>query len=172
MGAALQHPVHGYYTRNDHQIGPEGDFTTAPEISQLFGEAIAIWCVAVWMSMGSPSKFNLVEMGPGKGTLMKDIIRTAQKFPDFRKAATVHLVETSAALRQKQREVLCCKLLEGSPVQTHANTSHNEEMKMRLPDNGFICWHSHFHTVPSGPLIFVGQVTYHSLSFYSSLLMR
>lgn len=176
MHHCLQHPVHGYYTSQDSQIGRAGDFTTAPEISQLFGEAIGVWMVSVWAAMGAPAQFHLVEMGPGKGTLMLDILRTARSFPRFREAATVHLVETSPSLRSRQRSVLGCSSL---PKPTTGSTAGSdatgtqaapqldsamkinglpaEEMSMVLPDGGLIHWHLNFHDVPAGPMLFVGQ---------------
>eukprot|EP00617_Octactis_speculum_P010074 CAMPEP_0185787422 /NCGR_PEP_ID=MMETSP1174-20130828/140507_1 /TAXON_ID=35687 /ORGANISM="Dictyocha speculum, Strain CCMP1381" /LENGTH=137 /DNA_ID=CAMNT_0028480571 /DNA_START=166 /DNA_END=576 /DNA_ORIENTATION=+ len=95
MTHALQHPLHGYYTSSASQIGRAGDFVTAPEISQLFGEMVGIWCVATWTAMGAPAQVNLVEMGPGKGTLMKDILRVARRFPSFHSALSIHFMETS-----------------------------------------------------------------------------
>ncbi|NNE83045.1 MAG: hypothetical protein HKN28_03650, partial [Alphaproteobacteria bacterium] len=77
MGAALGHPVFGYYMGND-PFGVAGDFTTAPEISQMFGELVGLWCAEVWRLMGSPAPFNLIELGPGRGTLMQDALRAAR----------------------------------------------------------------------------------------------
>ncbi len=74
MSEALANPQHGYYMTGD-PLGKEGDFITAPEISQMFGELIGLWCATVWNQMGSPSKINLIEMGPGRGTLMVDAWR-------------------------------------------------------------------------------------------------
>ncbi|HRK97804.1 MAG: SAM-dependent methyltransferase [Alphaproteobacteria bacterium] len=101
----LSHPEHGYYIKKD-PLGVAGDFTTSPEISQLFGEMIGIWAVNKWQEMGCPSAINLVECGPGRGTLMADLLRIAAMIPDFDAALQVHLVEMSPFLRQKQREAL------------------------------------------------------------------
>ncbi|CAN0312858.1 unnamed protein product [Discosporangium mesarthrocarpum] len=76
---ALQHPKHGYYIREEKKIGSGGDFVTAPEISQVFGELLCVWCVATWTGMGSPERVRMVELGPGKGTLMKDFLRAASR---------------------------------------------------------------------------------------------
>lgn len=105
MGLCLADPEHGYYMTRD-PIGADGDFTTAPEISQMFGEMIGVWLVNVWQSMNAPPLFHLVELGPGRGTLMADILRTAKVAPDFLQAAQIHLVETSPVLRDRQQKAL------------------------------------------------------------------
>ena len=105
MALCLGHPHHGYYMTRD-PFGAEGDFITAPEISQMFGELIGLWAVAVWQQMGMPANIRLIEMGPGRGTLMMDALRAARGMPEFRKAASVHLVETSPFLRKIQQDTL------------------------------------------------------------------
>ncbi len=105
MEDALLHPHDGYYT-SQAPIGAEGDFTTAPEISQIFGELIGLWLVQCWTDIGSPKSFNLVELGPGRGVLMQDILRAAKLRPDFLDAAHVWLVETSGRLRHEQQRRL------------------------------------------------------------------
>ena len=84
MALCLSDPRHGYYTTRD-PLGAAGDFTTAPEISQMFGELIGLWCVEVWRAMdavrGTPQSLHLVELGPGRGTLMKDLLRAAKIVP-------------------------------------------------------------------------------------------
>ncbi|MBY0428828.1 MAG: SAM-dependent methyltransferase [Alphaproteobacteria bacterium] len=102
MELCLFHERYGYYNTHD----PLRDFATAPEISQLFGEMIAVWCIDCWMKLGSPSSFTLLECGPGRGTLMADICRTAALVPDFIKAANVVLLEKSPLLKLKQQEAL------------------------------------------------------------------
>jgi SAM-dependent MidA family methyltransferase len=101
MGLCLRH----YYATRD-PFGPGGDFVTAPEISQMFGELIGLWAVAVWQSMGGPAPVRLVEIGPGRGTLMADALRAARLAPDFLAAVSLHLVETSPVLRERQRQTL------------------------------------------------------------------
>ncbi len=101
MELALAHPELGYYRRKD-PIGRAGDFVTAPEISQMFGELIGMWCASLWERMGSPAEIALVELGPGKGTLMTDLLRAAALRPDFRRALRIHLVETGPVLRAAQ----------------------------------------------------------------------
>lgn len=105
MALCLGHPRHGYYMKQD-PFGADGDFTTAPEISQIFGELIGLWAASVWQAMGAPTSIRLVELGPGRGTLMHDMLRAARALPGFRDALSVHLVETSPVLRERQRETL------------------------------------------------------------------
>jgi len=105
VSAALLHPVDGYYTRRD-PLGEGGDFTTAPEISQMFGELIGLWCAAVWLQTGRPPRLQLIELGPGRGTLMADALRAAASVPAFRDALAVHLVEASPVLAAVQRRTL------------------------------------------------------------------
>ena len=98
MQLCLTHPRYGYYVTRD-PLGARGDFITAPEVSQMFGELIGAWAAAVWRQMGSPPTVRLMELGPGRGTLMADVLRAAKALPDFRAALSVHLVEISPALR-------------------------------------------------------------------------
>ena len=105
MALCLGHPLHGYYMSRD-PFGPDGDFITAPEISQIFGELVGIWCAAAFQALGAPRQFNLIELGPGRGTLMSDILRAARVMPGFREAAHIHLVETSPTLRKLQADRL------------------------------------------------------------------
>ncbi|MGX1785871.1 class I SAM-dependent methyltransferase [Bosea sp. NPDC055332] len=105
MALCLGHPRHGYYMKQD-PFGAAGDFTTAPEISQIFGELVGIWAASVWQAMGAPASIRLVELGPGRGTLMQDMLRAARALPGFGAALSVHLVETSPVLRERQRETL------------------------------------------------------------------
>ncbi len=105
MGLCLSHPAYGYYMAHE-PFGEDGDFITAPEISQVFGELIGIWCVAAWQAMGAPASFNLVELGPGRGTLMNDMTRAARVAPGFLPAAKLHLVETSPRLREIQKQAI------------------------------------------------------------------
>ena len=101
MELALHHPTLGYY-RNRDPLGAAGDFTTAPEISQMFGEMIGAWLAVVWQQMGSPATVRLAELGPGRGTLMSDALRATRALPGFHHAIDLHLVETSEPLRAAQ----------------------------------------------------------------------
>src|SRR5271165_5562878 len=85
MELALAHPEYGYYMNRD-PFGASGDFTTAPEISQMFGELIGLWSAEVWSVMGRPDPLQFIELGPGRGTLMSDALRAARVAPEFRAA--------------------------------------------------------------------------------------
>jgi NADH dehydrogenase [ubiquinone] 1 alpha subcomplex assembly factor 7 len=112
MELALGHSEHGYYMGRD-PFGAAGDFITAPEISQMFGELLGLWAAEVWASMGRPRPIRLIELGPGRGTMMSDALRAARIVPDFRSAIDVTLVETSPTLAEIQHETL---LTSGAPV--------------------------------------------------------
>lgn len=128
-----------YYASRD-PIGPNGDFITSPEISQVFGECIGAWCIDIWEQLGSPAAFNLVELGPGRGTLMSDILRSGRVRPGFVRGAQVSLIETSPHLTQVQ----------------HHNLSASEA--------GSIRWHPVIDQVPEGlPTIVVSNEFFDAL---------
>ena len=101
----LFHPIYGYYMK-ETVFGTGGDFTTAPEVSQMFGELLAMSILQAWMDQGSPSKIILAELGPGRGTLMADVLRTLKNHPEFLNATEIHLIEASQNLKLKQKKVL------------------------------------------------------------------
>jgi SAM-dependent MidA family methyltransferase len=105
MTDCLLHPEHGYYTTRD-PLGADGDFITAPEISQMFGELIGLALAQSWLDQGRPAPFTLAELGPGRGTLMADALRAAAKVPGFTDAAQVTLIEASPVLRARQAQAL------------------------------------------------------------------
>ena len=131
MAETLFNPKYGYYMTGD-PLGKQGDFVTAPEISQMFGELIGLWSAVVWEQIGSPKKINLIEMGPGRGTLMADAVRAISSIPDFLAAIDIHIIETSPSLQRRQKRNL--KAL-----------------------NINIKWHKSFVNVPDGPLIFIAN---------------
>ncbi len=135
MAEALTHPEDGYYMTGD-PFGAGGDFVTAPEVSQMFGELIGLWCATVWDTMGRPNPVVLAELGPGHGTLMADALRAAARMPGFLEASRAHLVETSPPLREKQRAAL----------EEHAVT-----------------WHDNFDGVPDAPLLLVANELFDAL---------
>ncbi len=114
MTQCLLHPQHGYYTTRD-PLGVQGDFITAPEISQMFGEILGLLVAQVWMDQGRPDPFTLAELGPGRGTLMADILRITKRVPGFHNALDLHLIEASPVLRAVQR----------TRLQTHTPTFHD-----------------------------------------------
>ncbi len=131
MHVCMADPTDGYYA-NREAIGRSGDFITAPEVSQMFGEMIGVWCVLAWEAMGKPKSVNLVELGPGRGTLMADLLRTTQKFTEFHSALAVHLIETSPRLRNEQQLLLC--------------DSHSK-----------ISWHDNLNDVLDVPFLLIGN---------------
>jgi NADH dehydrogenase [ubiquinone] 1 alpha subcomplex assembly factor 7 len=105
MSEALANPRHGYYRQRD-PLGTQGDFITAPEISQIFGELIGAWLAERWQALGSPEKVQLVELGPGRGTLMADALRATRSIAGFHAAIGLHLVEINDTLKQAQRDAI------------------------------------------------------------------
>jgi NADH dehydrogenase [ubiquinone] 1 alpha subcomplex assembly factor 7 len=135
MAEALGHPRLGYY-RRALPLGAAGDFTTAPEISQMFGELIGAWLAERWIAIGAPSPVRLIELGPGRGTLMADALRATRNIPGFHTALRLHLVDTSAPLRAEQQRALGAF----------------------APD-----WHERFDEVPSGPTLVVANEFFDAL---------
>jgi NADH dehydrogenase [ubiquinone] 1 alpha subcomplex assembly factor 7 len=131
MEACLADARSGYY-RTCQPIGAEGDFITAPEISQIFGELLGLWAVAAWQAMGEPSRIVIAELGPGRGTLVADALRAWRSLPKFLDSVSVALVEMSPSLREAQRETLS-----GSPAPLH--------------------WYDRIDDVPDGALIVIAN---------------
>ena len=131
MQICLMHPEHGYYTTRD-PLGAAGDFTTAPEISQMFGELLGLAMAQAWLDQGAPAPFALVELGPGRGTLMADMLRATAKVPGFSDAAQIHLVEGSPTLRAVQR-----RTLQGTDVQWHDRLEDVPDLPIFLVANEF-----------------------------------
>ncbi len=135
MAECLMHPEHGYYARRD-PLGAGGDFTTAPEISQMFGELLGLALAQAWLDQGAPAPLVLAECGPGRGTLMADVLRATRAVPGFHDAARVHLVETSPALRAVQAETL---------------------------GRDDIAWHDHAGALPDAPLFLLANEFFDAL---------
>ena len=133
MAECLLHPGHGYYPTRD-PLGAAGDFTTAPEISQMFGELLGLALAQAWLDQGSPESIVLAELGPGRGTLMADVLRATARVPGFAAAAAVHLVEASPPLREEQRK--------------------------RVPQ---ATWHASIADLPEGPLFLVANEFFDAL---------
>ena len=120
MADCLLHPQHGYYTTRE-PFGTAGDFITAPEISQMFGELLGLALAQYWLDLGCPAPFTLAEIGPGRGTLMADVLRATARVPGFHAAAQIILIEASPRLQAVQRaklegyEVRWCERIESLP---------------------------------------------------------
>jgi NADH dehydrogenase [ubiquinone] 1 alpha subcomplex assembly factor 7 len=136
MQEALLHPEHGYYRRQP-ALGAAGDFVTAPEISQMFGELLGLWCLDYWERMGAPDPVLLVELGPGRGVLMADALRATRLRPAFHKALRLHLVEASPVLRSRQREALAPFLDQIAPARWHNALADLPEAPLLLVANEF-----------------------------------
>ena len=131
---AVADPEAGYWQRRSI-IGAGGDFVTAPEISQIFGELLGLWCAGAWQSMGMPPSVRLVELGPGRGTLMRDVLRTLRRaLPAMHAGLHVHLVELSAPFRAAQAELLAGFTAAADPV-----------------------WHDDLSQVPPAPAIVIAN---------------
>jgi len=137
MAAALTDPEAGYYMTGD-PFGARGDFVTAPEVSQMFGELIGLWCADTWARMGAPDPVLLVELGPGRGTAMADALRALHVAPDCRAALRPQLVEISPTLGARQRETLAAAGLEAR-------------------------WHERLDQVPEGPLLVIANEFFDAL---------
>ncbi|KAF8068163.1 midA [Scenedesmus sp. PABB004] len=152
MGEVLTHPASGYYMARD-VFGAAGDFTTSPEISQAFGEVLGVWCVLVWQALGQPARLRLVELGPGRGTLMADLLRGTAGFAGFASALEVHLVEVSPALRRQQWAALRCS------GEQQAGAEREEGGHGVCGINGAqVSWHASLDAVPRGaPALFLAH---------------
>lgn len=132
MQECLLHPKYGYYATRD-PFGQQGDFITAPEISQMFGELLGLCLAQAWLDRGAPSTFALAELGPGRGTLMADILRATRSVPGFHAAMDLHLIEASSTLRDIQS-----KTLGDYQITWHDNLSELPEAPLFLVANEFL----------------------------------
>ena len=135
MALALLDPKEGYYRRAE-ALGRAGDFITAPEVSQVFGELLGIWCIEQWHRLGEPRPFKLIELGPGRGTLAADVLRALRLRPELLEGLEVHLVEVNETLRQQQRCVL---------------------------RNASVTWHENLEAVPTGPFALIANEFFDAL---------
>ena len=167
MTVALTHPTYGYYMRHTEVFGRGGDFVTSPEVSQVFGELLGVWCVACWQKLGRPARIRVVEAGPGKGTLMADILRSTAVFDGFHAALDVSLVEVSAHLRAVQRQTLAAageEEVAAAAAATGDAGSYDAPLAWRAPSGPVtagrsgggsptvdVRWHVGLESVPSDP---------------------
>ncbi|KAI3768641.1 hypothetical protein L2E82_19471 [Cichorium intybus] len=149
MEEVLINPKAGFYINRD-VFGAEGDFITSPEVSQMFGEMVGVWAMCLWEQMGQPDRVNLVELGPGRGTLMADLLRGASKFEKFTKSLHIHMIEVSPALKKIQKLTLKCDNEDENTATTSTGTS--------------VSWHSTLEEVPTGlPTIIIAHEFFDAL---------
>ena len=139
MAAVLVHPRFGVYTARD-PIGADGDFITAPEVSQVFGELVCAWCRVLWRAIGAPDPILVVELGPGRGALMADFLRVSRTDAEFHRALRLWLVEASPTMRASQRRSL-------------------RAAEMIAPPS----WCDTFAQVPDGPLLLIANEFFDAL---------
>lgn len=155
MRKCLLHPTYGYYARPgaERVIGMEGDFITAPELSRVFGDLVGVWLVSEWVAMGKPREVHVVEIGPGRGTLMDDILRATKNWPEFRNAARIEMIEASSSMRIAQQKTLRAEPLDERVWTVPNNTAVRsfEETRVR--------WHDSLDELDelSSPTLFVAQ---------------
>jgi NADH dehydrogenase [ubiquinone] 1 alpha subcomplex assembly factor 7 len=142
MQICLTHPEYGYYLKRD-PLGRDGDFITAPEVSQMFGELIGLWAASVWNAMGMPQEVKFIELGPGRGTMMGDALRAVRILPAFHDAISVHLVEASPTLRDKQRD--------------------------KLADAAYVEWYDRIEDIPEGPAIILANEFFDALPIHQAV---
>lgn len=150
MKEALTNPHAGYYTTRDAVFGGGGDFVTAPDVSQLLGDCLAVWAVLEWRRVGSPAACRYVELGPGRGTLAADLLRAAAPVPGFASSLAIHLVEVSPSLRRAQWDALRC----GPPGSTGPEAAPGEPAAgvSHLAAGAAVAWHATLDSVPpAGP---------------------
>ena len=131
MTLCLLDPVDGYYPTRD-PLGSDGDFITAPEISQMFGEVLGLWCLQSWIDLGKPESCHLIELGPGRGIMMSDMLRAASLDKEFKSALKVWLIEASSALEAVQGQTLANAGVE-------------------------VSWAPDLDAIPAGPSIIIGN---------------
>ncbi|XP_010256307.1 PREDICTED: protein arginine methyltransferase NDUFAF7, mitochondrial [Nelumbo nucifera] len=159
MEEVLTNPKAGFYINRD-VFGSGGDFITSPEVSQMFGEMIGIWAMCLWEQMGQPDKVNLVELGPGRGTLLADFLRGTSKFEKFTKSLHLHLVECSPTLQKLQYSTLKCT--------DEDNTGSSVDQRTISTLAGVpVYWHATLEQVPSGlPTIVIAHEFYDALPIH------
>nr|XP_043617128.1 protein arginine methyltransferase NDUFAF7, mitochondrial-like [Erigeron canadensis] len=152
MEEVLINPKAGFYINRD-VFGAEGDFITSPEVSQMFGEMVGVWAMCLWEQMGQPNEVNLVELGPGRGTLMADLLRGGSKFEKFTTSLHIHMIEVSPALKNIQKTTLKCNNEDGADENTATTLTGTP-----------VSWHSTLDEVPTGvPTIIIAHEFFDAL---------
>ncbi|XP_062857080.1 protein arginine methyltransferase NDUFAF7, mitochondrial [Trichomycterus rosablanca] len=162
MREVLTNPVSGYYVKND-MLGADGDFITSPEISQIFGELIGIWCVSEWMAAGKPKTLQLVELGPGRGSLISDILRVFHQLQSALSGSSVsvHLVEVSPKLSEVQ--ALC---LAGKHTQLCVSDEESVYRTGTTHTGIPVSWYRRVEDVPRGFSIFLAHEFFDALPIH------
>ncbi|XP_028780476.1 protein arginine methyltransferase NDUFAF7, mitochondrial-like [Neltuma alba] len=159
MEEVLTNPRAGFYINRD-VFGAEGDFITSPEVSQMFGEMIGVWVMCLWEQMGQPQRVNLIELGPGRGTLMADLLRGASKFKKFIQSLHVHLVECSPTLQKLQHQNLKC-------IDQDNEAESAEKRTVSSLAGSPVSWHATLEQVPSGmPTIIIAHEFFDALPIH------
>ncbi|XP_061183453.1 protein arginine methyltransferase NDUFAF7, mitochondrial-like [Saccostrea echinata] len=158
MKEVLINPVTGYYINNE-VFGHSGDYITSPEISQLFGELIGVWCVHEWQQMGKPDKIQIVELGPGRGTLAADMMSVFSQFKEFKKAVSLHLVEVSPNMRQHQSQILTGE----TTLDNKAAEEYQSQKTKYGPD---VHWYRFLDQVPQECSCFIAHEFFDVLPIY------
>ncbi|KAM3363878.1 protein arginine methyltransferase NDUFAF7, mitochondrial [Capsicum galapagoense] len=156
MEEVLTNPKAGFYINRD-VFGAEGDFITSPEVSQMFGEMVGVWAMCLWEQMGQPKNLNLVELGPGRGTLLADLLRGASKFRNFTDSLHIHMVECSPTLKKLQYRNLKC-------INKNDTDGDAEEHIISRLTGTSVSWHATLEQVPAGtPTIIIAHEFYDAL---------
>ncbi|KAL4195609.1 hypothetical protein AMTRI_Chr05g65530 [Amborella trichopoda] len=156
MEEVLTNPNAGFYINRD-VFGSGGDFVTSPEVSQMFGEMVGVWTMCLWEQMGQPKKFNLIELGPGRGTLLADLLRGTSKFQKFTKSLRLHLVECSPTLQKLQQSTLKC-------MDEDVAGCNDGKRTVSALSGAPVSWHVDLELVPLGlPSIIIAHEFYDAL---------
>ncbi|KAK4290098.1 hypothetical protein Pmani_036987 [Petrolisthes manimaculis] len=153
MKEVLINPIAGYYSAGEDMFGTQGDYITSPEVSQLFGELVGVWVVNEWYKLGAPKPLQLVELGPGRGTLMQDVLRVLKKLGLSGEDVCIRFIEVSEELSGKQQETLCGSKTSGNDdcqdelFYKHSNTCSGSP----------IFWHRHLSTIPKAFSVFLAH---------------
>lgn len=153
MKEALTNPRWGYYMTKD-VFGTSGDFITSPEISQMFGEMVGIWFLTEWLHAKQPKNVRLVELGPGRGTLMADILRVFSQLKVFKESISIHLIEVSQEMRKMQKKSICGN---ADPSEIVIETSRVKDMEIE------VSWHNTINEVPPGYTFYLAHEFFDAL---------
>ncbi|CAH1790703.1 unnamed protein product [Owenia fusiformis] len=161
MREVLVNPAAGYYMHRD-VFGKEGDFITSPEISQIFGELLGVWCVNEWLHAGKPDPIQVVELGPGRGTLADDMLRVFSQFPEIKEKVSFHFVEVSPTLSDMQMEKLS-----GKKPESGARSMIDHCYKQCKSKHGpLVSWYTHLEYVPHGFSFYLAHEFFDALPIY------